>query len=64
LTDGYATALALEGERLRLQRELDADAGKADVRRRLEANEVELRDLRARLAGLRLRAQSVRQGSG
>jgi hypothetical protein len=60
LTDGYATALALEGERLRLQRELEADAGDADVRRRLDVNERELQDLRARLAGLRVRAQSVR----
>jgi hypothetical protein len=63
LTDGYAIALALEGERLRLQRELAADATRADVRARLDANERELQDLRARLDGLRLQAQSVRQAA-
>ena len=64
LTDGYAQALALEGERLRLQRELQTDGSEADdLRRRLAVNEEELRDLRARLADLRLRAQSVRAAS-
>jgi len=63
LTDGYATALALEAERLRLQRELDADSTRADLRIRLAANERELQDLRARLAGLQERARSVRQAA-
>ena len=64
LTDGYAQALVLEGERLRLQRELQSDGSEADdLRKRLAVNEEELRDLRAHLAGLRLRAQSMRAAS-
>jgi hypothetical protein len=63
LTDGYAQALALEGERLRLERELAnglPDDRAAEVRRRLDANASELRGLRELLGGLRLRAQHVR----
>ncbi len=63
LTDGYAQALALEGERLRLRRTLDEGAPREDVRRRLATNEHDLRLLRTQLAGLRLRAQAVRQAS-
>ena len=64
LTDGYAQALVLEGERLRLQRELQADGSPADdLRTRLAVNEKQLRDLRAQLASLRLRAQAMRQAA-
>jgi hypothetical protein len=64
LTDGYAQALVLEGERLRLQRELQADGSHPDdLRRRLAINERELSDLRAQLDGLRLRAQAMRQAA-
>jgi hypothetical protein len=53
LTDGYARALALEGERLRAERRLRALAGDADratelrvLSTRLHALDTELRELR------------------
>jgi hypothetical protein len=67
LTDGYAQALALEGERWRLQQEIGeitsgiAAGGKprtkelASLVRRLAASETELADLRGTLNSLRER---------
>ena len=67
LTDGYAQALELEGERWRLQQEIGeitagiGAGGKprtkelASLARRLEASESELADLRGTLSSLRER---------
>jgi hypothetical protein len=63
LTDGYAQALALDGERLRLERELAQELSPArerEIRRRLEANAIESHGLRELLGGLRRRAEAVR----
>jgi hypothetical protein len=69
LTDGYALALALEGEGIRLEKEIGAAAGASgavDGKRlqglaeRRAATEQELRSLRAHLAALRLRTETVR----
>ena len=73
LTDGYARALQLEGERLRLERRFGelarglkgGDGGKhadelADLSRRLARAESDLRHLRSRLAELRQHAEAVR----
>jgi type II secretory pathway component PulF len=73
LTDGYALALALEGESIRIEKEIDATvlrikAGEASsgldaLGERLASNERELRALRAHLASLRIRAEGVRAAS-
>jgi len=73
LTDGYAHALSLEGERLRLERRLSElarelhvgdTATKTDelssVARRLDGNAGDLSRLRAALAELRRHAAAVR----
>jgi hypothetical protein len=73
LTDGYAHALALEGERLQLEKELTAVAhrlGKgendgavarlADISTRLRSTDTSLAELRVLLASLRDRAGAVR----
>jgi hypothetical protein len=71
LTDGYAHALALEGERLRIQRQLgeavthleedeDVDA-LAALAARLETTDRDLERLRGVLVALRRRADSVRR---
>ena len=72
LTDGYAQALALEGERWRLRRQLGEAAAELDEDDRARAREVstlarrlaqtdgELARLRDRLAALRRRAQELR----
>lgn len=73
LTDGYAHALALEGERLQLEKELAAVAhgvGKgetdgavariADLSARLRSTDSNLAELRVLLASLRDRAGAVR----
>jgi chromosome segregation ATPase len=73
LTDGYAQALSLEGERLRLERRLselarelhDGDTPtKTDelssVARRLDGNAGDLSRLRAALADLRRHAADLR----
>ena len=70
LTDGYAVALALEGEGVRIQRRIAAlaahvESGEEAVEMRTlgdrlaGANE-DLASLRASLVGLRRRAQTVR----
>jgi hypothetical protein len=68
LTEGYAAALALDGERLRLERKIDEvtahvaqgrNSGVKELQRvmtRLEATEQDLADLRDLLARLRTRA--------
>ena len=59
LTDAYAAALSLEGERWRLERRLGAVAATADadevseLTRRIECSEASLQRLRAGLARLR-----------
>jgi hypothetical protein len=76
LTDGYALALALDGERLRLERRLRQDAhaledaevsGHADdvscLARRLEHANRELGELRSLLAPLQQRARTARSAS-
>jgi len=72
LTDGYAQALALEGERWRLHRQLgEAAAGLDDgdregarrvsaLGRRLAQTDGDLARLRERLGALRRRAQELR----
>jgi hypothetical protein len=73
LTDGYAHALSLEGERLRLERrlsELARELGGGDtttktdelssVARRLDGNAGDLTRLRSALAELRRHAAAVR----
>jgi hypothetical protein len=73
LTDGYAHALALEGERLQLEKELTAvatglgqgeTAGAvariADLSTRLRRTDTSLAELRVLLASLRDRAGTVR----
>ena len=70
LTDGYAHALALEGESMRIEREIgDAvahikeggEASRLDhLAERLAATESDLRCLRGLLASLRLRTEDVR----
>lgn len=73
LTDGYAHALTLEGERLRLERRLAElarelhvgdTANKTDelstVARQLDGNAGDLTRLRAALADLRRHAEAVR----
>ena len=73
LTSGYASALALEAERLRLERRISAVAAKlgeeaSDLRhsellklgQRLSAADGDLSRLRALLASLRSRADAVR----
>jgi hypothetical protein len=73
LTDGYAHALSLEGERLRLERRLSElarelhvgdTAGKRDeltsVAQRLDGNAGDLTRLRSALADLRRHAATVR----
>ena len=73
LTDGYARALALEAERVRLERRMGeltdglcddpADAPTdelATVARRLSDADTELRSLRRTLARLRARARAIR----
>jgi ABC-type transporter Mla subunit MlaD len=78
LTEGYATALALEAERWRLERRLGevartvagADPDVAHVAeelsslsKRLTSADGELKRLRARLGSLHDRARSMRRGS-
>ena len=75
LTDGYAHALSLEAERLRLQRQLEQRAvelpnapadGVAEVTglaRGLAATDGELTELRAALALLRETAQRIRSAA-
>jgi len=72
LTDGYARALALEAERVRLERRMgelagdlhgDPDAPTAElatVVRRLSDADEELTDLRGVLAKLRVRVRALR----
>jgi hypothetical protein len=73
LTDGYAHALALEGEALQLERELGAAAARvgkgetdgavdriADLSSRLRNTNSDLAELRVLLASLRDRAGVVR----
>ena len=73
LTDGYAHALALEGERLQLERELTAMANRigrgemdgavarlADLTTRLRSTDTDLAELRVLLVSLRDRAGAVR----
>jgi hypothetical protein len=71
LTDGYAHALALEGERLRLERQVSetvpyvADEGRRDaltsLAARLQATDRDLGRLRAALRRLDRRADLVRR---
>jgi hypothetical protein len=69
LTDGYALALALEGERIRIEKEIGAAAAASDaadiaqlgsLAERLAATDRELQSLRADLAVLRERTEVVR----
>jgi hypothetical protein len=73
LTDGYAHALALEGERLQLERELTAVTDRigqgetdgtlarlADLSARLRSTDTDLAELRVLLSSLRDRAGAVR----
>jgi hypothetical protein len=74
LTAGYAEALALEAERWRLERRLAGAAARlsersteepdvADLGRRLEVTDGELRHLRTLLSSLRARADELRTAS-
>lgn len=76
LTDGYAHALSLEAERLRLERRMSELAGELHegnqelkaqelgrLARELSANGVELDRLRGTLSQLRERATAVRSSS-
>ena len=76
LTSGYARALALEAERLRIERRLadvvahltdettDDDASElADLGQRLSVADADLTRLRALLASLRIRAAEVRSAA-
>jgi hypothetical protein len=69
LTDGYAHALQLEGERWRLQRRLGEIAASLDtggtrelprLARRLSTTDVDLARLRGMLSTLKRRAEEVR----
>jgi DNA repair exonuclease SbcCD ATPase subunit len=71
LTAGYARALALDGERRRLERRLAETAAKmnerapkesevAELGRRLSATDGDLAELRRLLSSLRARADEVR----
>jgi ABC-type phosphate transport system auxiliary subunit len=73
LTDGYAHALALEAERLRLERRIGQVAGEltngdvgekteelSALTRRLSSAQVDLSELRRQLASLRAHAAGVR----
>jgi hypothetical protein len=71
LTDGYATALALEGERIRIEREMDGVAAEIDsnpqgakelsaLAERRARVDSELSHLRARLGVLKQRMREVR----
>jgi len=73
LTDGYAHALSLEAERLRLERRMSELAGElhdgnreqkaqelAQVSRRISSAGVEIERLRGTLSELRARATAVR----
>ena len=70
MTDGYALALALEGEGMRIEKEIGAtvaaddrpiDSERLDVlAERLEATNGDVRALRANLASLRVRTEAVR----
>ncbi len=69
LTDGYAHALALEGERLRIERQIaasmegirrgDLPAGLPALAERLAANERDLARLRPLLRTLHRRVESI-----
>jgi hypothetical protein len=71
LTDGYAQALAIEGERLRIEREIaaqlaaaareDGTAHLVALAERLAEQERALKDLRELLDELRVRRESVRR---
>ena len=71
LTDGYAVALAIEGERLRTERaiaeglaEAERESGAARLvalSERLAEQERDLKRLRELLAGLRVRRETVRR---
>jgi hypothetical protein len=74
LTDGYAQALQLESDRLKIARrigEVAASAAAAEAKAeelasltlRLETTGIELDELRRRLASLSTRARAVRHGS-
>src|SRR4051812_44519393 len=74
LTDGYARALQLESDRLKVARrigEVAASAAAAEAKAeelasltlRLETTGVELEDLRRRLGSLSTRARAIRHGS-
>lgn len=73
LTDGYAHALALEGERLQLEKQLTVVADRvsrgetdglvaqlAELSSRLRSTDTDLAELRTLLASLRGRAAAVR----
>jgi hypothetical protein len=71
LTDGYATALALEGERMRIERRMDDVTASIDVdpdvaqelsalAERRAAIDDELGHLRARLGALKQRTRELR----
>jgi ABC-type phosphate transport system auxiliary subunit len=73
LTDGYAHALSLEAERLRLERRMSELAGElhdgnqeqkaeelVEVSRRISSAGAEIEQLRATLEELRVRARAVR----
>lgn len=71
LTDGYATALALEGERIRIDREIDGVAAEIDsnpqgakelsaLAERRAKVDTELSHLRARLGVLKQRTRELR----
>ena len=74
LTDGYATALALEGERIRIEREMDGVAAQIDTNpqgakklsalaeRRANVDD-ELSHLRARLGVLKQRTRELRSAA-
>src|SRR5262245_20616024 len=61
LTDGYARALALEGEHLRIAREIGASNGSTrdELAERLVATEGDLEHLRATLVPLREQTRAL-----